>query len=130
MIEIMQIDYNIAKDFLLPRHYSGRTPSISYAYGCYNNKELVGVLTVGKPASNSLCKGVCWCEKSKAFVAQVNKNKGKQERLGLFKTEIEAFNTYKTAKELYIKEVADKFKSQIDLIAYNALMSYEVMIDD
>lgn len=65
MIKITQIDYNVAKDFLLPRHYSGRTPSISYAYGCYNNKELVGVLTVGKPASNSLCKGVCGIEFSK-----------------------------------------------------------------
>lgn len=65
MIEITRIDYNVAKDFLLPRHYSGRTPSISYAYGCYNNKELVGVLTVGKPASNSLCKGVCGEQYSK-----------------------------------------------------------------
>lgn len=65
MIEVIQIDYNVAKDFLLPRHYSGRTPSISYAYGCYNNKELVGVLTVGKPASNSLCKGVCGEQYSK-----------------------------------------------------------------
>ena len=60
----------------------------------------------------------------------VSKNKGKREYLGSFKTEIEAFNAYKTAKELYIKEVANKFKSQIDLRAYNALMSYEVMIDD
>ena len=65
MIEIIQIDYNTAKDFLLPRHYSGRIPSISYAYGCYNNKDLVGVLTVGKPASNSLCKGVCGEQYSK-----------------------------------------------------------------
>ena len=65
MIEITHIDYNVAKDFLLPRHYSGRIPSISYAYGCYNNKGLVGVLTVGKPASNSLCKGVCGEQYSK-----------------------------------------------------------------
>ena len=130
MIEIIQIDYNTAKDFLLPRHYSGRIPSISYAYGCYNNKDLVGVLTVGKPASNSLCKGVCWCEKSKAFVAQVNKNKGKQERLGLFKTESEAFNTYKKAKESFVKEQANKWKDKIDDRAYEALMNYEVMIDD
>ena len=47
MAEIKTIAYDTAKDFLLPRHYSGRTPSISHAYGCYNNKELVGVLTVG-----------------------------------------------------------------------------------
>ena len=39
----------------------------------------------------------------KAFVAQVNKNKGKSERLGIFKTEIEAFKAYKTAKESFVK---------------------------
>ena len=74
--------------------------------------------------------GVYWDKTKKAFIAMVSKNKRKQEYLGSFKTEIEAFNAYKTAKELYIKEVANKFKSQIDLRAYNALMSYEVMIDD
>ena len=63
--EIKTIEYNTAKDFLLPRHYSGRIPSISYAYGCYNDGNLVGVLTVGKPASNSLCKGVCGEQYSK-----------------------------------------------------------------
>ena len=41
MIEIIQIDYSTAKDFLLPRHYSGRIPSISYAYGCYNGDNYV-----------------------------------------------------------------------------------------
>ena len=60
----------------------------------------------------------------------MRKNKGKQEHLGCFKTEIEAFEAYKTAKELYIKEVANKFKSQIDNRAYNALMNYKVEITD
>ena len=74
--------------------------------------------------------GVYWDKTHKAFVAQVNKNKGKQEHLGLFTTEIEAFNTYKQAKETFIKEQAEKWKSQIDTRAYNALMNYEVSIDD
>ena len=74
--------------------------------------------------------GVCWSNTHKAFVAQVNKNKGKQERLGFFKTELEAFKAYKTAKESFIKEQAEKWKSQIDLRAYNALMNYQVNIDD
>ena len=74
--------------------------------------------------------GVSWHKTKKAFIAMVSKNKRKQEYLGSFKTEIEAFNAYKTAKELYIKEVANKFKSQIDDRAYNALMNYEVSIDD
>ena len=67
---------------------------------------------------------------NKAFMAQVNKNKGKQECLGFFNTEIEAFKAYKKAKESFVKEQADKWKDQIDIRAYNALMNYEVSIDD
>ena len=74
--------------------------------------------------------GACWHKKGKAFVATVNKNKGKSEHLGLFNTELEAFNAYNTAKESFIKEQANKWKSQIDIRAYNALMNYEVNIDD
>ena len=74
--------------------------------------------------------GVCWRDKSKAFVAVVSKNKGKPKHLGLFKTEIEAFNSYKTAKETFIKEQANNWKSQIDIRAYNALMNYTVEITD
>ena len=74
--------------------------------------------------------GVYWNKKASAFVARVNKNKGKREHLGLFKTELEAFNAYKQAKESFIKEQAEKWKSQIDVRAYNALMNYEVGIDD
>ena len=74
--------------------------------------------------------GVCWCNTKKAFVAKVRKNKGKREFLGYFKTELEAFNAYKTAKESFVKEQANKFKSQIDERAYEALMSYTVEITD
>ena len=74
--------------------------------------------------------GVCWNKTNKAFRAMVNKNKGKQEHLGYFKTEIEAFNAYKQAKESFVKEQADKFKSQIDERAYNTLMNYTVDIID
>ena len=74
--------------------------------------------------------GVYWRKRDKSFVAQVNKNKGKPEYLGLFKTEIEAFSAYKQAKESFIKEQANKWKDKIDDRAYNALMIYEVDIDD
>ena len=74
--------------------------------------------------------GVSWHKRDKAFKAQVNKNKGKREHLGYFKTEIEAFNAYKEAKESFIKEQAEKWKDKIDIRAYNALMNYEIDIDD
>ena len=74
--------------------------------------------------------GVCWDKAKKAFAAQVSKNRGKSEHLGFFKTELEAFNAYKQAKESFVKEQAEKYKSQIDPRAYNALMNYQVEIDD
>ena len=74
--------------------------------------------------------GVYWDKTKKVFIAMVSKNKGKQEYLGFFNTEIEAFNAYKTAKESFVKEQANKCKLQIDERAYNALMNYEVDITD
>ena len=74
--------------------------------------------------------GVCWYKRDKGFVAHVGKSKGKREYLGLFNTEIEAFKAYKTAKESFIKEQANKWKSQIDDRAYEALMNYQVEITD
>ena len=74
--------------------------------------------------------GVYWSKTNKAFVAQVRKNKGKQEHLGYFKTELEAFKAYKVAKESFVKEQANKWKGKIDDRAYEALMNYQVNIDD
>ena len=74
--------------------------------------------------------GVSWCKTNKAFKARVRKNKDKQEYLGLFNTEIEAFNAYKVAKEVFVKEQAEKWKDKIDERAYKALMNYTVDIDD
>ena len=74
--------------------------------------------------------GVCWSKTQKAFKAQVSKNKGRSEHLGFFNTEIEAFNAYKQAKESFVKEQAEKWESQIDPRAYNALMNYTVEITD
>ena len=74
--------------------------------------------------------GVCWNKTSKVFMAQVSKGKGKSERLGLFNTEIEAFNAYKQAKEAFVKEFANKWEGKIDDRAYEALMNYTVEITD
>lgn len=54
-----KIDYKDAVEFLLPRHYSGRKPSITYSFGYYEEGVLKSVCTFGKPASNSLCVGIC-----------------------------------------------------------------------
>ena len=74
--------------------------------------------------------GVYWSKTANAFVARVSRNKGKSEHLGYFNTELEAFNTYKVAKESFIKEQANKWKGKVDERAYNALMNYTVEITD
>ena len=74
--------------------------------------------------------GVCWNKTNKVFMAQVGKNKGRQEYLGSFKTEIESFNAYKIAKESYLKGLATKWKDKIDGRAYRALINYKVEITD
>ncbi len=50
--------------------------------------------------------------------------------IGLFNTPEEAHNAYKQAKETYIKLQAEKWKDQIDVRAYEALMRYEVLPTD
>ena len=61
---IETISYREDVDFILPRHYSGRKPSISYSFGVREAGRLVAVATVGKPPSNTLCDGVCGKEYS------------------------------------------------------------------
>ena len=56
--KVLFLSYKDACDFLLPRHYSGRKPVISKAFGWYIDTELVAVCSFGKPASPSLCKGI------------------------------------------------------------------------
>lgn len=45
--------------FIMNQHYAQRKPSISYSFGLYEGDECLGICTFGKPASNSLCRGVC-----------------------------------------------------------------------
>ena len=93
-------------------------------------KEINTLLVKREASRGDYPIGVYWSKTANAFKAMVRKNKGKQEYLGLFNTEIEAFNAYKVAKESFIKEQANEWKDRIDERAYNALMNYEVGIDD
>lgn len=73
--------------------------------------------------------GVNYHKRDKNFVAQINKY-GKKKMLGNFKNVEDAFLAYKWTKEAYIKEVANKWKDQIDPRVYEALMKYQVDITD
>ena len=65
--------------------------------------------------------------KNKFLAQSYSKNK---RYLGSFNSVEEAFQAYKIAKKLYIKEVADKWKGQISDKVYQAMYNYKVEIDD
>jgi hypothetical protein len=69
---VKSIEHNQSYDWILNKHYAKRIPSISYSFGIYSDNILNGVLTIGKPASNSLCIGVCGPDYSK-FVYELNR---------------------------------------------------------
>ena len=94
------------------------------------HKDINLLLTKSTSSRGEHLIGVSWNKRANAFIAKVSKSKGKSEHLGYFKTEIEAFNAYRQAKESFVREQANKWKGKIDERAYEALMNYEVNIDD
>ena len=56
------------------------------------------------------------------------KNEGSY--LGIYNTPLEAFKIYKQTKEKYIRQIALVYKDRIPVELYEALVKYEVEIDD
>ena len=61
--KVKSIENFECKDWLLNKHYAKRMCSISYAFGLFDeNNILEGVCTFGSPPSRALCVGVCGVE--------------------------------------------------------------------
>lgn len=69
---VLPIKTEEAVPWIMQKHYAKRLPSISYAFGLYEENQLVGVVTYGIPASNSLCEGICG-KKYKEYVIELNR---------------------------------------------------------
>lgn len=67
--------------------------------------------------------------KSGKYKASISKY-GKTTNIGIYETDYEANLAYKQAKEAHIKELANKWKDQIDPRAYEVLISWNVEITD
>lgn len=119
-----QEDYHLDKDVLVKgnRLYSEDT--------CiFLPSKLNAMFTNCKSARGSLPVGVSL--HGNGFQAECCLDKGKLSRyIGRFKTPDLAFQAYKQAKETHIKLQAEKWKDQIDVRAYEALMRYEVLPTD
>ena len=92
-------------------------------------KEINTLLTHRRKDKGLYPVGVSYKPRINRYRAQISKFK-KVIHLGCFITPEEAFQAYKTAKEAYIKEVAEIYKDQIDPRVYEALMNYQVEITD
>jgi hypothetical protein len=71
-MKVLPIKSEEAVPWILKKHYAKRLPSISYAFGLYEDNELKGIVTFGMPASNSLCEGVCGVE-NKHLIIELNR---------------------------------------------------------
>lgn len=76
--------------------------------------------------------GVDWHnEKFRARCSILNKENNKKSiHLGYYNSIEEAFLSYKSFKEKYIKQIADEYKDIIPTKLYNTLYSYEIEIND
>ncbi len=91
--------------------------------------EINCAVTNNKSVRGQFPQGVIYnCTKTR-YRARIQRS-NKWESLGTYDTPEEAFYAYKPVKEAYIKELANKWKDKIDPKVYNALMKWEINIDD
>ena len=93
---------------------------------CFVPQEVNCLLLDNKCKRGNYLIGVSFHKGQQKFVSRLG---AKGCWLGTFDSEIEAFQAYKKAKELKVKEVADKYKGVISDKVYNVLINYEVDIN-
>lgn len=71
-LEVMPIEPHQTYAWLLKKHYAHRIPSISYAFGLYDESSLIGVVTYGVPPSGNLKKGIAG-DKYAKIVLELNR---------------------------------------------------------
>ncbi len=81
-------------------------------------------------ARGDLPIGVYWRTQDQQYRAQCQDGLGWRIHLGCFTTPEDAFQAYKVFKEDLIKQLANEYRDVIDPRVYNALMQYEVNIND
>lgn len=75
--------------------------------------------------------GVSFHKQNKKYTANCNRSLiGSKDYIGIYETEEQAFNAYKKVKEDYISFICETYKDLIPKPLYDALLSYNVSIDD
>lgn len=68
--------------------------------------------------------------KSRPYEARLKTGKGRYISLGTFETAIQAFESYKIAKEQLIQKIANEYRNDLSDIAYQSLLNYKVDFND
>ena len=131
---VKQVGFGVADDnleqFALDKDILVRGNKVYSEDTCvFVPREINMIIVTRKSRCGGLPVGVYFYKPTKKYKTQLSMN-GKRKSLGYYKTPEEAFLVYKQAKESYIKEVANKWKGQVDVRVYEALMDWKVAITD
>ena len=78
----------------------------------------------------SLPIGVSYHKKNNKYQTNCSDGSGYMMYLGCYNTPEEAFEAYKQYKEQTIKDIAEEYRDLIPEVLYNAMINYEVEIED
>ena len=92
-------------------------------------QELNSFITKSNKIRGEYIIGVTWCKRKKLFTSSI-KVSGINKNLGYYDNEWSAFIAYKQAKENRAKELAEKWRGQIDDRVYEKLINYKVLLTD
>lgn len=112
--------YQVDKDILSKglHHYSNDTV-------CFIPQQLNKILTLRTNARGQYKLGVSFDKKSNKFRAQINKN-GKRYVIGWYDNQDDGYKAYCDAKNVYINEIANQYKNDIDINVYNKLIDFDI----
>lgn len=113
--------FQIDKDLIVRgnKHYSIETC-------CFLPHEINTFLAFNRRNKGKHPIGVNFNKRAGLFVAKISID-NKRYDLGYFENPVDAHLRYKEKKELHAKVLAKRWKSEISLKAYNALMRFEVV---
>ena len=96
---------------------------------CFLPQEINSALYFDR-AKNGLPPGVSYKTKNRCYVAQYSRKEldGTRKSIHLLCSAdpSECFQAYKKAKEAYLQELAERFKTQLDQRAFDALMTLQI----
>jgi hypothetical protein len=97
---------------------------------CVFVPQSINLLLIKRDADRGVSPiGVCWSEKHGCYRASCRVG-GLKQHIGLYQTAEAAFSAYKLVKENEIKKRAKDYHHLLDQRVFEALLKYEVEIDD